>query len=248
VLWAFGRIDQAVDVSRQAVEHARVLGYPMTLASAMIFAAWIRHCRREPDACFAEAEAVIAHATEHGLPYWMPIALELRGWALVERGELERGIGDLERGLGAWTAGSGLGRSRHLANLAAAKARAGRLDQARALLEECKALATATGERYHEPEIHRLDAELVLAEAGDADRALSDARERAEALLYAASECASRQGARTLELRAMTSLARLGRRGAKARQVRARLAELLARFSEGFDTADLQEPRRLVAR
>jgi tetratricopeptide (TPR) repeat protein len=248
VVWALGGIDQAVEVSRQAVEHARVLGYPMTLASAMIFAAWIRYCRREPDACFEEAEAVIAHATEHGLPYWMPIALELRGWALVERGEIERGIGDLEHGLGSWTAGAGLGRSRHLANLAAAKVRAGRLDQARALLEECKALATATGERYHEPEIHRLDAELVLAEAGSADRAPPGARERAEALLHAAIECAGRQGSRTLELRALTALARLCRRGARARQVRTRLVELLACFSEGFETADLQEPRRLVAR
>ncbi len=248
VLWGFGRIDQAVDLSRQAVEHARVLGYPMSFASAMAFAAWIRHCRREPDACFEQAGAVIGHATERGLPYWIPIGLELRGWALAERGELERGIADLEQGLGLWTPGAGLGRSRHLATLAAVVTRAGRLGEARALLDQCKALVAATGERYHEPEIHRLDAELVLAEAGGADGAPSDARDRAEALLHTAIECARRQGARTLELRATTALARLCGRGAEGRQARARLADLLASFTEGFDTADVREARRLVAR
>ena len=83
---------------------------------------------------------------------------------------------------------------------------------------------------------------------GGADRAPPGERERAEALLHAAIECAGRQGARTIELRALTALARLCRRGARARQVRTRLVELLACFSEGFETADLQEPRRLVAR
>ena len=115
-------------------------------------------------------------------------------------------------------------------------------------MERSKALVVATGERYYEPEIHRLDAELVLAEAGGADGAPSDARARAEALLDTAIECASRQGARTLELRAMTTLARVCGRGAKGRQARARLADLLARFTEGFDTTDLQDARRLVAR
>jgi predicted ATPase len=218
----------------------------MSLASALAFAAWIRCCRREPDSCFEQAEGLIAHATEQGLPYWMAIGLELRGWALVERGELERGIADLEQGLGSWTTGASLGRSRHLAHLAAAKVRAGRLGDARALLEECKALVATTGERYHEPEIHRLDAELVLAEVGGAHGAPPEARERAEALLRTAIECASGQGSRTLELRAMTALARLCRRGAKGGALRARLAELLSCFSEGFGTADLQEARRLI--
>jgi predicted ATPase len=192
--------------------------------------------------------AVIAYATEHGLPFWMASGLALRGWALVERGELERGMADLEQGLGSLNAtGASLGRSPHLANLAAARARAGRLAEARELLDQCKALVTATSERYQESEIHRLDAELVLAEAGGAGGVPSDARERAEARLHTAIECARRQGARTLELRAATALARLCGRGAKGRQARARLADLLAGFTEGFDTPDLQEARRLVA-
>jgi adenylate cyclase len=104
---------------------------------------------------------------------------------------------------------------------------------------------TQTGERYHEPEIHRLHAEVVLAEF-DADAVPPAARETAEALLHRAIDCAHRQGARTLELRATTSLARLHRSRSSGREARARLADLLACFTEGFDTADLQEARQLV--
>ncbi|MBM4270364.1 MAG: hypothetical protein FJ144_27795 [Deltaproteobacteria bacterium] len=246
VLWALGSIDQALDLSLRAVEHARALGFPMTTASALVFAAWIRHCRREPDGCIEHAEAAMAHANEQGLPYWIPIGLELRGAALVERGEIERGIADLEQGLASWTEGANLGRCRHLAHLAAAKTRAGRLGEARELLEQSKALIAATGERYHEAEIQRLDAELVCAEAGGIDEASSDARSRVEALLHDAIECAKRQGARTLELRATMSLARLCGHGAAGSRARVRLAELLASFREGFGTADLREARDLA--
>src|SRR5262249_24311210 len=107
---------------------------------------------------------------------------------------------------------------------------------------------TATGERFHESEIHRLDAELILTESGGAGGAPPGARERAEALLHTAVECARRQRALTHELRAVPAPARLCARGAKGRQARTRLAELLASFTEGFDTADLREARRLVAR
>ena len=248
LLWSVGRIDEALEVSGQAVEHARSLGHPISLAFILINAGWLRLLRREPLECAEQAKAVIAYATEQGVPFWIAHGLLLRGWALAQQGDLERAIADTEEGLASMTAmETGLGRTAHYAHLAAAKGRAGRFAEARELMERSKALVTATGERYHEPEIHRLDAELILAEAGGADAAPSSARQRAEAALDVAVDCARRQGARTLELRATTALARLCRRGAKGRQARARLAELLSSFGEGFDTADLQEPRRLLA-
>src|SRR5262249_2943618 len=195
VLWALGRIDQAVEVSRQAVEHARALGHPLSLAHAMYFSAWIRQCRREPEACRKEAEALITHATEEGIPFLKFNGLALRGWALVEHGELERGIADLGESLGASIIGGSLGQTPHLASLAAALARAGRLAEARQRLDECKAL-TATGERFHEPEIHRLDAELILTESGGAGGAPPRARGPAGRPRPPAIESAHPQGAR----------------------------------------------------
>ena len=231
-----------------ATEEMRHPERVMSLAFTLVNAAWLRLLRRMPLARGEQADAVIAYTTEQGVPFWMPHGLVLRGWALAEQGELQQGIADLEQGLAAMTEmGTDLGRSAHYANLATATARAGRFAEARALIERSKALVVATGERYYESEIYRLDAELVVSEAGGADGAPSDARASAEALLHTAIECASRQGARTLELRATTALARVCGRGAKGRQTRARLADLLASFTEGFDTTDLQEARRLAA-
>jgi DNA-binding winged helix-turn-helix (wHTH) protein/predicted ATPase len=249
LLWSFGRIDEALEGIRRAEEHGRTLGHPMSLALILMNASWLRLLRREPRECREHAEALIAYATELGAPFFIPNGLLLRGWALAEQGDVERGIADAEQGLALKTAmETGLGRTPNYAHLAAAKTRVGRFTEARELIERSKALVTATGERYHEPEIHRIDAALVLAEAGGADGAPSEARQRTEVLLHTAIECARRQGARTLELRAMTALARLRQRGAKGKQTRAQLAELLASFTEGFDTADLQEARRLVGR
>jgi DNA-binding winged helix-turn-helix (wHTH) protein/predicted ATPase len=247
LLWSFGRIDQALEVTGQAAEHARTLGHPMSLALVLMNASWLRLLRREPRECAEQAEALIAYATEQGVPFWIPNGLLLRGWALAEQGDVERGIADTEQGLALMTTmETGLGRTTDYAHLAAAKARVGRFIEARELIERSKALVTATGERYHEPEIHRLDAELVLAEVGGADGAPPDACERAEALLDTAIDCANRQGSRTLELRAMTALVRLCGRRPRGREAHARLASLLAFFSEGFETADLQEARLLA--
>lgn len=247
-LWACGAIDQATEAAREAVAQSRELGHPLTLGRSMVFAAWLRCCRREPDACRTEAEAALAYCSAQALPFWMPHALGLRGWTLVEAGEVERGIAEAEKGLGLWDAiGASCGRSAHDTNLAAIQLQAGDLGAARELLEHAKALAAA-GERFHEPEIHRVEADLVLAEAGGAERASKAARSRAEALLGLALDCARRQGALSLELRAATRLARLCRRAARGREARARLGRLYASFSEGLDTADLREARQLLER
>ena len=215
LLWSFGRIDQALDVERQALSHARAIGHPMSLAFVLVNSGWLRILRREPEACGEHADAVIAYSTEQQVPFWMAHGLLLRGWALTERGELGRGIADIEEGLASMSAMSALGRTAHGANLAAAKARSGDLVAARELMENVKALVAATGERYYEPEIHRLDAELVLAEAGAHRPACPPRRGRGRTRCSTRpSRARSSKGARTMELRATTMLARLatGRR------------------------------------
>jgi hypothetical protein len=158
-----------------------------------------------------------------------------------------RGIADLEEAFKLSGKVFSAGETFLFAILAAARQKARRLVEARALMEQVKGRVAATSQRLHEPEIYRFDAELVLAEAGDASRAPVAGRDRAEASLRSAIECARRQGARTLELRSMTALARLCRRGSKARRTRAELAEQLGSFTEGFDTADLIEARALLS-
>jgi hypothetical protein len=158
-------------------------------------------------------------------------------------------MADMEQGLAVLTNfGANLGRAPRTFDLATLKVRAGRLGDARALLEDAKAVAARTGERYDDSEMLTLDAELSLLEAGGIGSASSTVRERAESMLQAAVDCAHRQGTVMLELRAAKALGRLFPKRAGGRQARGRIADLLAALTEGLDTADLREARELVAR
>jgi DNA-binding winged helix-turn-helix (wHTH) protein/predicted ATPase len=243
VLWATGHPDQALEASRQSLGHARALGHPMSVAQAMVFAAWIRVLRREADAAREHAEEAIDYSSTHELPFWLPNGFEIRGWALVEQGRVDEGLAEWTRGVELWNAVRGsLGRTAYDSMFAEAHARAGRVGEARALLEKCKALVARSGERYAEPEIQRIESEILLAEAGGIAAAPAATRREARTLLESAVEGARRRGARMQELRAATALVRL----ANAAESRGALAALVAAFTEGLDTADLRDARNLL--
>ena len=132
----------------------------------------------------------------------------------------------------------------HLALLADACGRADRPEAGLAALEEALATVAETGEHSYEAELHRLKGELLaqIARRGGTQRGGSEARD----CVRRAVDLAHRQGARSLELRAALSLARLDgtrRRDAGARR---RLREVYASFTEGFDSPDLRAARSLV--
>src|SRR5262249_39123066 len=103
------------------------------------------------------------------------------------------------------------------------------------------ALTTADeyGEREHEAEIHRIKAELLLKQD---DSTVAEARKGFERAI----EIAQKQGAKSWELRATTSLARLLRDTGRGGEARTMLAEIYGWFTEGFDTADLKEAKALL--
>jgi adenylate cyclase len=221
----------------------------MSVAQAMTFDAWLRLCRHEPEVCHAQAEEIVAYCTQHELPFWMPNGLQIRGWARIELGDVDGGMADWERGIELWNMVRGsLGRTAYDAMFALAKARTGKLAEARAVIERCKQLVAASGERYSESEVRRVDAELLLLEAGGVAKASDDARAEASGQLLYAVDRARTQGARTLELRALTALAELeAARGGAAQATRNQLAGLVATFTEGLDTADLKRARAALA-
>ena len=106
-------------------------------------------------------------------------------------------------------------------------------------LAEALTLAETTGERWYEPELYRLKGELLLQQN-------SDNQAEAETCLYQAIAIAQNQQAKSLELRATTSLARLWQQQGKQDEAREALAVVYAWFTEGFDTADLQEAKALL--
>jgi predicted ATPase len=243
-LWLLGYPDQAVGRSREAVALGRELGQPSTLALALHFAAMLRQYRREVPAVRESAAATTAVATEHGLSFWRANGQVMRGWALAGQGAPADGIAQLRQGLAAGkAAGSETYRTYFLALLAEALGQDGQVEEGLGVLAEALAQMHGTGEGFHGAELHRLQGEFLLRRGADE----ATCRE-AEACFHRALAVARRQQAKALELRAALSLARLYHQQDRRAEARPLLAECYDWFTEGFDTADLQEAKALLER
>lgn len=236
--WLAGRPAHALRRNDEMHAMARSLGHPYNSAWALTFSTWVHQMRREIARTREQAEAAIALAAEHRFELFRAISMVLRGWALA-LGGADEGISELRRGMERYFAtGAESSRGHWAALLAEAYLRAGRIDEGLRALEE--AHVERSGERYYEAELHRMRGELQLARESD-----PDAQTVAERCFSKALAVARSQGARSLELRAALSLCRLRRRQGH-KDARGPLAEAYSFFSEGFDTADLQEAAALL--
>jgi len=182
-------------------------------------------------------EGAIALCAERGLADFLAYATVLRGWAMAEQGRKEEGIAQIQEGLAASReTGVELARPYFLTLLAEAYMEMGGLDDGLGALTEALAAADEHENRIHEPEIHRLKGELRLKQD---DSNTAEARSCFERAI----EIARKQSAKSLELRATTSLARLLGKQGKRDEARAMLAEIYNWFTEGFDTADLKDAK-----
>jgi len=170
----------------------------------------------------------------------------LRGWALAERGQGEEGLTQIRQGIVTWRAtGAEIWRPRYLSLLAEAYEKVGQAEEGLASLAEALTVVDKSGERFYEAELYRLKGELTLSQSSVPGLASSGQKE-AEACFWKALEIARRQQAKSLELRAATSLARLWRRQEKNAEAHKLLSEVYHWFTEGFDTKDLQEAKGLL--
>jgi adenylate cyclase len=165
--------------------------------------------------------------------------------ASAEPDQLSAAIGQMEAGIAARRAEGGVSLLTYLlALLAEVYGQAGRTQEALGQIDEALDLAERTGERFWEAELHRLRGEMLLAKKESADPARTLAQ--AEACFQRALAIARRQRARSWELRAATSLARLQQRQERREEARELLQGVYDWFTEGFDTADLQEAKTLL--
>jgi adenylate cyclase len=168
-----------------------------------------------------------------------------RGWALAERGQQEEGISLMRHGMDAFhAAGVELERPYMLALLGEVYAKMGEQEQGRNVLAEARAIVDKTGERCWEAELHRLEGELTLL-CTRPSQELSFPE--AESSFHKALEVARRQEAKSLELRAATSLARLWQSQGKIIEACDLLSPVYSWFTEGFDTADLKDAKAVLA-
>ena len=236
--WFLGFPDRALESVKAGLALGRRLAHVPSLAFALIWAALLHNLRREFAEARGRAEAAIQIASEHRLPQWLAFANICRGFALVGLGQRTEGIAQLQTGLADWNGtGARVLDTQWLGFTAEACAQAGRFDDALAALDRATATAAATNEWYYQAELHRLRG-AVLAETGDAAEAAS--------WLQQAIDTACSQQAKSLELRAATSLARLWCDQGRRTEACDLLAPVYGWFTEGFDTADLKDAKALL--
>ena len=241
-LWILGYPDQALQSLREALTLAQALAHPPSLAPPLDFATMLHQFRREQQATYEWAEALMALATEQGFAEHLAKATILRGWALAAQGQGAEGTAQVRQGLAAHQAtGSEQHRPYYLALLAEAYGSIGQTAEGLSLLAEALATVDRTGGRWWEAELHRLQGELLLAQAGESQQV-----SEAEACFHQALTLARRQQAKSWELRAAMSLSRLWQQQGKRAEAHALLAPIYGWFTEGFDTADLQEAKALL--
>ena len=241
--WAcshLGYPDQSLQHSNAAVRIAEELDHSFSAALALSFSQWVYQFRRDVAQTRATAEQALAISEEHGFAFWYGWCRVMRGWAMAQQGEHAAAIGEIRQGIVDWRAqGSELGCHYYYVLLAEACAAAGKIDEALGALDDASQFAADTGEGFYAPEIPRLRGKLLLHR----DSSVTD---DAEACFRQSLELARDQQAKSLELRAARSLARLLHSRGHTSDARETLAPVYHWFTEGFDTYDLQQAKRLL--
>jgi predicted ATPase/class 3 adenylate cyclase len=240
VLWVTGYPDQALQICQQALSLAHELSHPFTLAFAFFGMAELHQFRREVPETLKQAEAMIALAGEQGFPVWMELGTLLRAWSRAIQGYPEKGITRMEQYMAKKPVGSfNAIRPWVFAMIVEAYGTAGKIGEGLGQLTAALALVEKSEFRFYEAELRRLQGELLLMQsAPDVIKA--------ETCLEQARNLANSQQAKSLELRAAMSLSRLW--GQQSRKVEAHelLINIYNWFTEGFDTADLQDAKTLL--
>ncbi len=233
--WHLGKADRARRTVAELLALVEEHPHPFRTATAHVWVAGLAQRMREPDDVLRYTRSALDLAAAHDYEELERYSLCLRGWALAVSGDPEEGVATIRRGLALVPhGGSRAHASWHLAMLAEAELRAGKTTDALDAVHRARAFVEETGERVLEPEVRRIEAEILSSSGAP--------RPEIEAALAAAVDRARKQRSLPFELRAVAALYRL-RRDDDSRAV---LAECYDSFDEGADTVDLIEARALL--
>jgi tetratricopeptide (TPR) repeat protein len=238
ILAYLGYIDQARSWIKEAFAEAGQLGHVNQLVYVLVNASWVGCVAGSPYDMREPAEQAVSLSIEHGFSWFLAYGLIYRGWSMTSLGESEEGHGLIAKGLALHRAtGSVTYRALALILLAEACGKLGRTTEGMNCLTEAEQIIETADDRHHAAELHRVRGDLLNA-IGD--------QVAAERSYHRALGVARQQSARTFELRAATSLARLWRNQGKHTEARDFLAPIYGWFTEGFDTPVLQEAKALL--
>ena len=234
-----GNHDRALLLSEQAVDLARRLDHPLTLANVLLHVAIHQVERREPDRALAFSEELVELAAPLGFPMFEGAGRFLRGCARADAGDLEAGIAEMEHALGELAkVAVGIGSPGFLVLFAERLRRVGRHDDALAIAALGLMRAQSQGAHWGDAELHRVHA-CTLLDRGGAD-------EEAEARLAQSLDIARRQENHLFALRTAMDLARLRLGRGRCAAARALLGPLHASFTEGLGLRDLLDAAALL--
>jgi len=239
-LWLLGYPEQAVQRTDESLTHSKALDHPYTLAAALCGAALHAQWRREPSVAQEQTTALITLCHEQGFPYFLAWGMIIRGWALSAQGQRSEGLAQLREGLAVYRATGAAGLfTCWYAILAENLGEANQLHEGLGALDEALVMVRTHEERLWEAELYRLKGVFLLAQA-------EVTSSEAEVYLQQALTIARRQQAKSLELRAATSLAKWWQSQGRRQSAYDLLAPIYDWFTEGFDTADLIEAKSLL--
>ena len=238
-LFILGHTDEALSRGEEAIAWSRKLNHPHTLGYALSFGALVRLLRRENEKAEAMTEEVLALVATQNLPVWLPSANVMRGHLRVARGDTEA-LAFARQGIAAKNAqGSVLNQPFFLSLLAASCERAGKADEALALLAEAFAIAERTGERWFEAELYRLRGDWLLVHCNEKEA-------DAETCFHRALALARQQAAKIWELRSAVSLARFWSGRGRLNEARDLLVPLCNAFAGNSPIPDTEAARVLL--
>ncbi len=239
--WLSGFPDQALRAATAAEERGRSSGHVHSLFYALWHVGMANILLRNKPVVARLAAELTNLADDRGLPYWQALGNFLSGWHAKHSGRPSKSIALLQRGLELWQqTGSRVFRPILIAFLADAYAANEQPALARGKFDEALRISIDTGERWAQPEIHRLYGNALIRPGGDLAATASHYKE--------AITIARQQGSKSFELRAIISMCHLAPQRKKQFDSRHNLSNVFDTFTEGFDTADLIEAKALLKR
>ncbi len=238
LLWLLGFPDQARRKAEESLALSRGLSSPLSLAFLQLFTAQLYQNLRQPEKTKEIGGACIALCDEQAIQLERAWAECWYGWAVAELGDTDHGLSltrsalDTQLSIGAQVA-----RGYCQAVFAESLWHAGHTEEGLQAVEEGLAVSKRNGEPFYDADLWRLKGALLKMQNKTAE---------AESCFQKAIEIARQQAAKSLELRACTSLARLWQGNGRRNEARQTLSEIYDWFTEGFDTADLQEAASLL--
>jgi predicted ATPase len=240
-LWTLGYPESALADAQHALGEAREIGQAATLLFALGGAGpWILILCGNYAAATAQADELVAFAVEKGGVQWKALGILHQGLLLVLTGEASDAVQMMNSGIAAVrSTGSTTWMPWHLSFLASAYAELGQFDDAWRYINEAMTAVETTKERWCEAEVNRVAGEIAL-KSPEPDAV------KVQTYFERALTVARQQQAKSWELRAAISMARLWRDQGKRDEARELLAPVYGWFTEGFDTLDLKEAKALL--